>query len=115
MGPANGSCNDFRDSRVDFKRNRNYWNDKWARASEFRVDFVDDQQTQLSRWHDGSADIVWPIAPKELSTVSDRAGTVYAAETVTTMFAAFNFNNPDRTDPNVFERYPRSAGAVARY
>jgi peptide/nickel transport system substrate-binding protein len=101
-GTGQWIVNDFQDSRVDFKRNRNYWNDKWAQASVIRVDFVDDQATQLSRWHDGSADIVWPIAPKELSTVSDRPGTVYAAETVTTMFAAFNFNNPDRTDPNVF-------------
>ncbi len=102
VGTGQWIVNDYRDSRVDFKRNRAYWNDKWARASELRVDYVDDPQTQLSHWHDGSADIVWPVAPKDLPSVSDRAGTVYAAETVTTMFAAFNFNNPTRTDPNIF-------------
>jgi peptide/nickel transport system substrate-binding protein len=102
VGTGQWIVNGFRDSRADFKRNRNYWNDSWAWASELRVDFVDDQATQLSRWHDGSADIVWPIAPKDLASVSDRPGVVYAAETVRTMFAAFNFNNPARTDPTVF-------------
>jgi peptide/nickel transport system substrate-binding protein len=102
VGTAQWIVNGFRDSRVDFKRNRQYWNDNWSWASELRIDFVNDQATQLTRWHDGNADIVWPIAARDLPSVSDRAGTVYAAETTTTMFAAFNFNNPVRSDPTVF-------------
>lgn len=101
VGTGQWIVDEFRDSRVDFKRNRQYWNNEWSWASQLRLDYVDDQKTQLQRWHDGSADIVWPIAARDLETVSDRAGTVYAAETTTTMFAAFNFNNPTRTDPTV--------------
>jgi ABC-type transport system substrate-binding protein len=98
VGTGHWVVDDFRDSRVDFARNRVYWgNSSWA--SRLRVDFVDDPAARLEQWHSGSADIVWPVAPRDLSTVSDRAGTVYAAETTTTMFAAFNFNNPGRADP----------------
>lgn len=100
IGTGQWIVNEFRDSRVLFKRNRSYWGDS-ARMSEFRLDFVDDPATQLQQWHVGDADIVWPVAPRDLPAVSDRPGTVYAAETTTTMFAAFNFNNPMRLDPGI--------------
>ena len=98
VGTGHWVVSEFRDSRVIFKRNREYWgNSAWM--SEFRLDFVDDQATQLTRWHEGSADIVWPVEPRVLEQISDRPGTVYAAETTRTIFAAFNFNNPTRTNP----------------
>ena len=91
---------DRRDSRVDFDRYRDYWDDT-SLFTEMRVDFVDEPAAQLARWHDGSADLVWPVAPTDLESVSDRPGTVYAAESLITMFAAFNFENPARTNPTL--------------
>jgi ABC-type transport system substrate-binding protein len=100
LGTGPWIVNAFRDSRVSFKRNREYWGDSsWA--NELQIDFVEDQAGQLERWHSGGADIAWPVAPRDLDAVSDRPGVVYAAETTTTMFAAFNFNNPVRNDPNL--------------
>ena len=89
---------DRRDSRVDFDRNREYWDDT-SLFIDLRVDFVNESAEMLARWHDGSADVVWPAPPADLVSVSDRPGTVYAAESLTTMFAAFNFENPARTNP----------------
>lgn len=91
---------DRRDSRVDFDRYRDYWDDT-ALFTEMRIDFVNDPAEQLTRWHEGGADLVWPVAPRDLEGVSDRAGTVYAAESLTTMFAAFNFENPARANPTL--------------
>jgi peptide/nickel transport system substrate-binding protein len=90
---------DRRDSRVDFDRNREYWDDT-SLFVDLRVDFVSEPAQLLSRWHDGSADVVWPVAPADLDSVSDRPGKVYAAESLNTMFAAFNFENPARTNPS---------------
>ncbi len=92
---------DFRQSRVDFRAFREYWgNSPWA--TEMRCDFPADDAALLAAWHDDKADLVWPVKFTDLATISDRAGTVYAAESARVMFAAFNFNNPTRIDPNVF-------------
>ncbi len=98
VGTGQWIITDFRDSRVKFKRNRDHWfASPWS--SELQLDFVSDSASQLAQWVDGSADIAWPIAPADLPAAGVRAGTVYVAETVRTMFAAFNFNNPTRNDP----------------
>jgi peptide/nickel transport system substrate-binding protein len=101
VGTGPWIVDEFRDSRVDFKANRSYWgNSPWA--SQMRTDFVADSATLLTDWHGGSADVVWPVQFADLASVSDRPGNLYAAESTRVMFAAFNFNNPARTDPGLF-------------
>jgi peptide/nickel transport system substrate-binding protein len=91
----------FRDSRVEFKANRAYWTDSpWT--SQMRADFMPDNPTLLKKWHDGDADVVWPVNATDLVSISDRTGFLYAAESTRVMFAAFNFDNPARADPNLF-------------
>lgn len=90
----------FRDSRAQFKRNRDHWAESpWC--SELRVDFVASTDAQIDRWLDGTADITWPIEPSRLEAAGAQSGVAYACETTKAMFAAFNFNNPARSDPTL--------------
>ncbi|HRA47905.1 MAG TPA: ABC transporter substrate-binding protein, partial [Thermomicrobiales bacterium] len=100
IGTGPWMVTEFRDSRVDFRANRAYWGDSpWA--TEMRTDYLSDAAAQRTAWHEGRTDIIWPVAYADVESISDRAGTLFAAESARVMLAAFNFNNPGRPDPTL--------------
>jgi peptide/nickel transport system substrate-binding protein len=64
--------------------------------------FEPDTTSRMKAFNSGDADILWPVQAADLELVRDTAGRVYIADAASVMFAAFNFNNPKRKQPDLF-------------
>lgn len=82
------------------RRNDKYWQDK-AHFTGVAFTWQPDTTSRLKAFKDGKTDILWPVQAADLELVRDTPGRVYVADTASVMFAAFNFNNPNRGTPNL--------------
>ena len=86
------------ENRIDLGRNEEYWAGK-PYTRDMRIVWDTDPAARLSAWAGGDVDIIWPVTAAELQPVQDQQGTVYLSDSMTVMFAAFNFNYPQRQTP----------------
>lgn len=86
---------------IHASRNGKYWQEP-AHVDGVTFTWQPDTTSRLKSFRDGGADILWPVQPADLELVKDAPGRVYVADAASVMFAAFNFNNPKRTLPDLF-------------
>lgn len=89
------------ESKIEFSRFENYW----AGAPNFdslTLTVVEEPADRLAAWTAGDVDLLGPIRAGDLPAVIDSPGKLYVADAATVMFAAFNFNNAARPNPELF-------------
>ncbi len=89
------------DASVEFER----WEQYWAGAPHFErltIGWRPTPADRLRAWEEGDNDAVWPIRPAEVARLSERRGRLFAVDAASVMFAAFNFDNPERAAPDLF-------------
>ena len=103
-GPWEFSALDDREAH--FVRAEGYWRQPaWPDALEIAV--KPGRQEQFEAWEQGDSALLWPVSERDASSVDP--ANVISAPAASTMFAAFNFANPDLasgsywTDPRVRE------------
>jgi peptide/nickel transport system substrate-binding protein len=87
--------------RITLTRNDDYWTGP-PHADRLILLAEDDQAKRIEAWKNDDVDIVWPVAPLETSDLVQEPGRLYAADSLRTLFAAYNFNNPARITPDLF-------------
>lgn len=93
---------DWNDDVMEFVRNEEYW----AGAPHFeRLSLVWESLAarRLAAWRRAEIDVLWPVRASELDRLGDRPGRLYVADAASVMFAAFNFDNPRRAVPDLFD------------
>jgi peptide/nickel transport system substrate-binding protein len=88
------------DTEIEFERYDDYWAGP-AHFESLTLTVVDDPAARIAAWTAGEVDIL-PIRQSELPSVMNATGTLYVADTPKVMFAAFNFNNASRPNPELF-------------
>jgi peptide/nickel transport system substrate-binding protein len=58
---------------------------------------------RFAAWSAGNVDVLGPIRAADLPSVIDTPGKLYVADAASVMFAAFNFNNTARPNPQLFD------------
>ena len=86
---------------VSFDRNEAYWGGA-PHMDSLTLTVIEDPAERIQKWLSDEIDVLWPLAPADLPSVTGTPGTLYVADTTSVMFAAFNFNNPNRVDPFLF-------------
>jgi peptide/nickel transport system substrate-binding protein len=86
---------------IHASRNDDYWQDP-AHLDSLIFTFEPDTTSRMKSFNSGDADILWPVQAADLELVRDTPGRVYIADAASVMFAAFNFNNPKRSQPDIF-------------
>lgn len=86
------------ESRLTLVRNEEYWGAA-PYADRLILSAEDDLPTRISAWKQDEVDLVWPIPTFETSSLVSEQGRLYAADSLRTMFAAYNFDNPARLTP----------------
>ena len=89
-------------NEISFSRNEDYWNEA-PYTESLTLNVIEDPSERIRQWISGDVDVIWPFSPGDLPSVTGSPGTLYAADTASVMFAAFNFNNPNRIDPFLFK------------
>lgn len=90
------------DSEVEFERFDGYW----AGAPNFdslTLTVIEEPQERIAAWTAGNVDLLGPIPASDLPAVMTTPGKLYVADAASVMFAAFNFNNPARPNPRLFD------------
>jgi peptide/nickel transport system substrate-binding protein len=87
---------------VDFERHDGYWAGP-PHFNRLGIDWRETAADRLIAWEQGEADVVWPVRAVEAASVTGRRGTLYAADAAAVMFAAFNFDNPERATAGLFD------------
>lgn len=90
------------DTEIVFSRNDVYWAGT-PNFDSMTLKVVDDPEKRLAAWTSGDADLLWPVRATDLAFISTNPGKLYVADAASVMFAAFNFNNPSRDDPQLLE------------
>jgi peptide/nickel transport system substrate-binding protein len=88
-------------SQVTLTRNAKYWAGP-PHAERLILTAEDDLAKRIDAWKEDKVDIIWPVTPLETSKLIEEPGRLYAAESLRTLFAAYNFNNPTRIAPDLF-------------
>lgn len=88
-------------STIAFGRNDGYFVGP-PLANTLTLATQEDPAKRLADWQAGKVDLLWTRSFADVQTASSNPGTVYVADAAAVMFAAFNFNNPNRADPTLF-------------
>jgi len=83
------------ESGIECVRYDGYWGDV-ASFDRMTLGWEESAEARLDAWRQGNADLLWPVDPMSVETVTDRPGRLYVADTATVMLAPFNFWNPQR-------------------
>lgn len=86
------------DSGVTLVRNQDYF-DTSAHADRLDLIAVEDEDQAIELWRAGELDCVPDVASRYIAGLEDETGLVVVADLPRTVFAAFNFDNPNRIDP----------------
>lgn len=92
----------WRDRRIDLVRNEDYWSEP-PHTDRLELSTFEDDEARVQRWRGGVADVVWPVSPTVVPTLTSEPGRLYVADAASVMFAAFNFSNPAAAAPGVFD------------
>lgn len=88
-------------SGIDLARNDRYF----AGAPSFAtmtLGWEADAEKRLDAWKSGKTDLLWPVRAADLASVNTEQGRLYVADAASVMFAAFNFQDPKRDIPDLF-------------
>jgi peptide/nickel transport system substrate-binding protein len=88
-------------TQVVFRRNETYWAGP-ANADRLLLTVEDDPAKRLDSWKRNEVDVIWPIPPLQTADLLQEPGRLYAADTLRTLFAAYNFDNWARVNPYMF-------------
>jgi peptide/nickel transport system substrate-binding protein len=88
------------DRKIELSRNDDYWAGP-PHADRLTLTWNEDPDRRLRDWRRGSIDLAWPVDGAKLDTVYDVPGTLHLSDSLTVMFAAFNFDNPLRPTPTL--------------
>jgi len=92
---------DWDEDGVEFERNEAYWAGP-PHFERFSIGWVETAADRLVAWEAGETDVVWPVRAAQVDRIEERRGRLYAADAASVMFAAFNFDNPERAVPDLF-------------
>ena len=82
-------------------RNDAYWGPvAWLDTLTLR--WVDGEAHRTAAWSNRESDVLWPVRASEIRALGPRPGRLYAADSASVLFAAFNFANPNSQLPDVF-------------
>ncbi len=87
---------------VELRRHEDYWAGP-PHLDTLSVGWEEDADERLEAWREGEADLLWPLRSADLPEVEDVPGRLYVADAASVMFAAFNFDNPARQVPDLFD------------
>ncbi len=87
--------------RVAFSRNAGYWAGA-PYADTLTISAEPKPEKQVEGWLRNKVDVVWPVPVEVLADLGESKGRLYVVDSPSVMFAAFNFNNPARGNPNLF-------------
>jgi peptide/nickel transport system substrate-binding protein len=87
------------DTSITFTRNDDYWFGDPPHFDEVVFTWKSDPKARTAAWNARQVDLLWPLKPGEIADVNQNEAFLYAANAPIVMFAAFNFNNPARTNP----------------
>ncbi len=94
-------------------RNDDYW-DEPPHAERLELVPEADAARRAERWQEGDLDIVGNVDPQGIEGLLQTTGRLIVTDMPRTLFAAFNFNNPNRFDPAMLAEMPlREALALA--
>ncbi len=85
--------------RVAFSRNARYWAGA-PYADTLTISAEPDPEKRIDAWLHNDVDVVWPVPAGTLKDLRDTEGRLYVVDSPSVMFAAFNFDNPARENPN---------------
>ncbi len=89
------------DASIELDRNDAYWAGA-PHADRLLLTAEDDITNQIDAWRNDGVDLAWPVPPHETTNLIQEQGRLYAADSLRTLFAAFNFDNPGRVAPDLF-------------
>ena len=93
---------DARDKRsLTFTRNDDYWAADPPHFEKLAITWRTDPRDRIAAWRNNEIDLLWPLKPENIDDVKDVPAFLFATSSPTTMFAAFNFNNPARNQPDL--------------
>ena len=82
-------------------RNDAYWGPAaWLDTLTLR--WVDGEANRTAAWSSRDTDVLWPVRASEIRMLGPRPGRLYAADSASVLFAAFNFANPNSQLPDLF-------------
>ncbi len=87
---------------VEFERNDDYWAGP-PYFERMTLTWEERGAERIDAWRAGEVDLLWPLRPTGVDDVADRPGRLYVADAASVMFAAFNFDNPARLVPDLFD------------
>jgi peptide/nickel transport system substrate-binding protein len=86
-------------------RNDTYW-DEPPHAERLELAPVDDADRRIERWLEGDLQVVGGVDPQRVDDLLQTTGRLVVTDAPRTLFAAFNFNNPNRYDPVMLAETP---------
>jgi peptide/nickel transport system substrate-binding protein len=89
------------DTEIELTRNERYWAGP-ANFETLTLTVVEEPANRIAAWVAGDVDLL-PIHAAELPSVINTPGKLHVADTAGVMFAAFNFNNTARPNPELFK------------
>ncbi len=90
---------------ITLVRNDDYW-DAPSHAERLELVPEADAARRAERWQDGDVTIVGGIDPQGIEGLLQTKGRLIVTDSPRTLFAAFNFNNPNRYDPAMLAEMP---------
>jgi len=105
LGTGPWRITDWNRTGVTLARNESYWAGA-AHAADLGIEWRETAGDRLAAWEANETDVVWPVRSAEvtgLTELTGRQGRLYLAEPPSVMFAAFNFVNPTRAVPGLFD------------
>ena len=83
----------WRDRRLEFEANTDYWGDP-PHLDRLVLSSFEDPAARVERWRGNEADVVWSVPVDLVESIEDEEGRLYVCDSARVMFAAFNFQNP---------------------
>lgn len=90
---------------IALARNDDYW-DEPPHADRLELVPEPDADRRLERWRDGDLQMVGNVDPQRVEDLLQTTGRLIVTEAPRTLFAAFNFSNPNRVDPAMLAELP---------
>ena len=104
IGTGPWKLKDASETALTMERHDGYWaGETWF--DTLQLTGQDDKPGAIDAWKLDEVDVVWPVAPLETTNLIQEEGRLYAADSLRTLFAAYNFNNPARFAPDLFAAF----------
>ncbi len=102
IGTGPWKVTDIAKDHINLARHVGYWAGE-TNTDRLTLTAEDDTGKRLDAWKKGDVDVVWPVPVASVPELLGEQGKLYAADAAVAMFAAFNFNNPKRSTPDIWE------------